>query len=89
MIRHDRPFDPSSKPLAVYEREGGRPPQYAMWHLATRMLVRDARQPYAPVEFCERVGAGAPWRTAFRRSFGVSVDDFYARFAAARVALAP
>jgi hypothetical protein len=92
-IRHEHPFDPGSKALRTYEREGGRPPQYALWHLAIRSLLREAarngavpgtRRHQALRRFCERVGAGMPWRAAFLRSFGISVVEFYARFEAAR-----
>jgi hypothetical protein len=34
--------------------------------------------------YCERVGNGMAWRTAFALSFGESVDAFYARFEAYR-----
>jgi hypothetical protein len=92
-IRRARPFDPSSNALRTYERAGGRPPQYALWHLAIRALLREAvrtgaaprsRRHTALRAFCERVGAGHPWRAAFLRSFGISVADFYARFERAR-----
>ena len=35
--------------------------------------------------YCERVGNGVPWRTAFAQAFGESVDSFYSRFEAYRV----
>lgn len=34
--------------------------------------------------YCERVGNGMAWRTAFAQSFGESVDSFYSRFEAYR-----
>jgi hypothetical protein len=92
-ISRDRPFDPGSRPLPVYEREGGRPPQYALWHLAIRFLLRAAvdagaapaaRPEVALGEFCERVGAGRPWRAAFAESFGLRTAELYARFEASR-----
>jgi hypothetical protein len=92
-IMHERPFDPGSRPLPVYEREGGRPPQYALWHLAIRFLLRaavdagaapPARPEIALRAFCERVGAGRPWRVAFAQSFGLRTAEFYARFEASR-----
>ena len=92
-ISRDRPFDPGSRPLPVYEREGGRPPQYALWHLAIRFLLRaavdagaapPARPEVALRAFCERVGAGRPWRAAFAESFGLRTAEFYARFEASR-----
>lgn len=92
-IRRERPFDPSSRPLPVYEREGGRPPQYALWHLAVRFALDEAvkahvaprsRPELALRAFCERVGAGTPWRRAFAASFGLAPVAFYARFEATR-----
>jgi len=92
-IRRDRPFDPGSRRLSFYEREGGRPQQYALWHLAIRSLLRAAvrsgeaaaRRPEATLtRFCERVGAGRPWRAAFAESFGLRTAEFYARFEASR-----
>jgi hypothetical protein len=92
-IRRERPFDPGSKTLRTYERAGGRPPQYALWHLAIRSLLREAvRNGAAPRTgrqgalrtLCAQVGAGLPWRAAFLRSFGISVAEFYARFEAKR-----
>jgi hypothetical protein len=92
-IRRERPFDPGSRKLRHYEREGGRPPQYALWHLAIRSLLRTAvansaapaaRPQLALRAFCAGIGAGVPWRAAFLRSFGLSVEEFYARFEAVR-----
>lgn len=97
-IRNDRPLGSGVGRLAAYERGDGRDQQYALWHLAVRMLVRRAAAaraapPSAPevslVRFCKRVGAGQGWRAAFRRSFGLSVGDFYAAFARARRHPAP
>jgi hypothetical protein len=83
-------FDPNLQPLQAYEREGGRDPEYALWHLATRRLLREAvatgsapskRPEMALRRFCRRVGKGTPWRAAFRRSFGLTTDAFYTEFA--------
>jgi hypothetical protein len=88
-IRRDGAFDPQSEPLRHYERGGGRTAQYSRWHAAIRSLMRTAvatgAAPAAVPEvslrvFCERVGAGVAWRTAFARSFGLSLEEFYARF---------
>ncbi|MGH2978253.1 MAG: hypothetical protein ACRDLQ_01275 [Solirubrobacterales bacterium] len=88
-IARDGAFDSHSEPLRHYERAGGRTPQYALWHAAMRSLLREAvangaapaaRPETALREFCERVGRGVPWRTAFARGFGLSPADFYARF---------
>jgi hypothetical protein len=92
-IRSDGAFDPNLLPLRAYEREGGRDPEYALWHFAIQRLlaravadgVAPARRPeVALVRFCDRVGAGRAWKSAFRRSFGVSVERFYASFEALR-----
>jgi hypothetical protein len=88
-IRDSGAFDKNLEPLQAYETAGGRDPEYALWHLAVRRLLREAvafrttparRPELALRRFCDRVGAGRPWRAAFARSFGVSVDRFYARF---------
>jgi hypothetical protein len=80
-------------PLSAYERGNGADREYALWHLAVRRLLRaavtDGAAPRARPEislrrFCERVGAGVGWRTAFARSFGESVGEFYAQFEAFR-----
>jgi hypothetical protein len=89
-IRRDGAFDVANGPLRRYEREGGRTPQYAQWHLAVRgLLARPAARPGAAahpdsalLRFCEQVGAGRPWRGAFLTAFGRSAFDFYARFEA-------
>ena len=92
-IRREGDFDANRRPLRAYEREGGRPPQYALWHLAIRALLRGATRngaaPQARPEvalrgFCRQVGEGTPWRTAFARSFGLPPAGFYARFEAVR-----
>ena len=96
-IRGDGALDPNLEPLRAYEHDGGRDPEYALWHLAVRrLLVEAASRGLAPANrpelalrhFCVRVGAGAWWRTAFARSFGLPVDDFYAQFERTRRASA-
>jgi hypothetical protein len=85
-IRQDGAFDPNLLSLEAYEREGGRDPEYSLWHFAVERLVARAvadgaapakRPQVALTRFCERVGAGRTWKAAFRRSFGVSVERFY------------
>lgn len=82
-------FDPNLESLARYEREGGRDAEYALWQLAVGQLLRHAvsagAAPMARPEralglFCSRVGRGQRWRTAFARSFGLSVHSFYTGF---------
>lgn len=86
-IRDDGAFDPNLLPLEAYEREGGRDPEYALWHFAVERLLAtavasgavSARHPQVALErFCARVGEGRPWKAAFRRSFGLPVGRFYA-----------
>jgi hypothetical protein len=86
-------FDPNLEPLRRYETDGGRDPEYALWHLAVKRLlavaVRDgtaaASRPERALErFCGRIAVRIPWRIAFARSFGISTDRFYERFEAAR-----
>jgi hypothetical protein len=96
-IRMDGAFDSNLEPLPKYERDNGREPEYALWHLAIAHLLREAvatraapaaRPEIALRRFCARVGAGRPWRAAFARSFGLPVGEFYTRFEAARRVLA-
>jgi hypothetical protein len=81
--------DAGPRPLSTYERSGAGAgdPAYALFHLATRHLDAQAPRPSALMDFCRAVGTGSPWRTAFTGAFGISVDDFYASFEAARPAL--
>jgi hypothetical protein len=92
-IRTDGAFDSNLEGLPKYERDNGREPEYALWHLAIVHLLREAvaaraapatRPEIALRRFCARVGAGRPWRAAFARSFGLPVGEFYARFDLAR-----
>jgi hypothetical protein len=88
-IRDNGAYDRNLEPLQAYETDGGRDPEYALWHLAVRRLLHRAvetgtaaarRPELALRHFCDRVGTGQPWREAFGRSFGLSVASFYARF---------
>jgi hypothetical protein len=93
-IRGSGAFDPNLEPLRAYETDGGRDPEYALWHLAVRRLLAHAvatgaaparRPELALRRFCDRVAARRPWRRAFREAFRISTDRFYARFEAARL----
>jgi hypothetical protein len=88
-IRGAGAFDTNLEPLRDYERDGGRGPEYALWHFAVRRLLGDAvgagvaspaRPEVALRQFCVRIAHRVAWRTAFRRSFGLPVDRFYSRF---------
>ena len=92
-IRGDGALSQGLEPLRAYERGDGRDREYALWHLAVRLLLREAvaaraappaRPERSLVRFCERVGRQASWRDAFARSFGVRVNEFYRDFEAAR-----
>jgi hypothetical protein len=93
-IRAGGAFDTGLQPLAGYEIADGRDREYALWQLAVRWLLdvavgtgaAPAGHPETSLlRFCERVGRGRSWRTAFRRSFGLPVTTFYSRFESARV----
>jgi hypothetical protein len=95
-IRADGALDTNLEPLSRYEHDGGRDAEYALWHLAVQRLlggavaagVAPARRPEAALgRFCDRVGRGRPWRTAFRQSFGVAPGRFYVRFERRRAEL--
>ena len=81
--------DADLDPLPAYERSGagGGDAAYALFHLATRQLDAQAARPSALMDFCRAVGGGRPWRDAFAEAFGMPVDEFYDRFAAARPGL--
>jgi hypothetical protein len=92
-IRVRGAYERGLNPLPAYERGDGADREYALWHMAVRRLVHVAvRAGAAPPDrpeislkrFCERVGGGLDWRSAFDRSFGEPVGAFYADFAAFR-----
>ena len=93
-IRGGGAFDTGLQPLPGYEVADGRDREYALWHQAVRWLLDVAvgagAAPAAHPEtsllsFCERIGRGHSWQTAFRRSFGLPLTAFYSRFESARV----
>ena len=72
-------------PLSAYERTGADGDgAYALFTTATRYLDAQAPRPSALMNFCRSVGDGQPWHEAFEQAFGLSVEDFYERFAQAR-----
>lgn len=81
--------DPGLRPLRAYERGGASVGDgaYALFHLGTRYLDDLAPRPDAMLDFCRRAATGTAWREAFAAAFGVTVDDFYARFERDRPAL--
>ena len=61
-------------------------PYNVSWFAVDRVLAPGSQAPLRA--YCERVGNGQPWRTAFAAAFGESVDSFYSRFEAARAEFA-
>jgi len=57
-------------------------PYNVSWLAVDRVLAPGSQA--ALRGYCERVGNGVAWRTAFAQAFGESVDSFYARFEAYR-----
>ncbi|HEX4743253.1 MAG TPA: hypothetical protein VFW12_01125 [Candidatus Limnocylindria bacterium] len=57
-------------------------PYNVSWLAVDRVLAPGSQAPLRA--YCERVGNGQPWRTAFTAAFGESVDSFYSRFEAYR-----
>lgn len=57
-------------------------PYNVSWLAVDRVLAPGSQA--ALRSYCERVGNGQPWRTAFAGAFGESVDSFYSRFEAYR-----
>ena len=77
----ERGEGPVTEPLATFERQGGGDRQYAMWAEAVERLVALAPGGERALgRYCERIGGGASFRAAFRPAFGLSLEDFYARF---------
>ncbi len=88
-IRAGGAFEPQVGPLRLYERRGGGDPEYALWHLAVRdLLRRTGRGPLALRRVCAEVGRGRSWSQAFTAVFGLDVGSFYGAFEAARPAYA-
>ena len=58
-------------------------PYNVSWLAVDRVLAPGSQAPLRG--YCERVGNGMAWRTAFAQAFGESIDSFYARFEAYRV----
>lgn len=77
----------SSTPLSALEVRAGRPfGAYDLYALAVDYLVR-ARNPATLSTYLEAIGRGTPWRDAFATTFGLTIESFYAEFAAYRQTL--
>ncbi|GLY16795.1 hypothetical protein Kisp01_38100 [Kineosporia sp. NBRC 101677] len=74
--------DPDLDQLRAYENGGAviGDAAYALFHIATRHLDALAPKASAMMDFCRSVGRGQPWHDAFEQAFGLTVDNFYARF---------
>lgn len=80
-------FNADLRPLQTYERAIGGDAEYALAARAVGELVKRAG-PGSLVTFCEQVGQGVAWRTAFEDVFGVGVTEFYSSFERQRTAQA-
>ena len=60
----------------------------ALGYFAVKWLVERAGEP-ALFDFYEQQPTDGNWRRPFRAAFGISVEDFYEEFEAARAALVP
>ena len=83
-IRRFGAFSPRIGPLVRYEQGNGGDAEYARWHLAVRDLLRRTHSsPADEMRFCRRAGRGSAWHAAFRQTFGIDVESYYAAFARA------
>ena len=66
--------------LADYERSSEQAGDaYGLFHLGTKVLFEKVESPRAFADFCRATASGTDWRSAFERSFGVTVGEHYAR----------
>lgn len=88
-VRVSRPLDP----LENFETaggpmfRGGGGEAYTLGFLATEYLANAAGIDVVKHDFWAALKPGTDWHTVFANSFGVSVDQFYADFAAYRATL--
>ncbi len=74
-------------PLIALEVRAARPVgAYDIYSLAVDFLLR-GREPASLSAYLEAIGRGTPWRDAFATTFGMTVEAFYAEFAAYRQTL--
>jgi hypothetical protein len=77
----------ASTPLSALEVRAARPDgAYDIYALAVDFLLR-GRDPASLSAYFESIGRGTPWRNAFSATFGLSLESFYAEFAAYRQTL--
>lgn len=84
--RFEKRWIASARYVPLRELESSFPndtsPYNVSWLAVDRVLAPGSQASLR--SYCERVGNGQPWRTAFAAAFGESVDSFYARFEAYR-----
>jgi hypothetical protein len=73
-------FASDLEPLANYERHMSGDAQYALAYRAIADLVKRTGSVKSLYAFCNAVGKGTNWRTAFESAYGIPVSDFYAQF---------
>lgn len=72
-------FDDDLELLASYERSIRGDPEYALAYRAIADLVERSGEA-SLYTFCQQIGQGTNWHSAFESAYGVSVEDFYAVF---------
>ena len=84
--RFEKRWVASARYVPLRELESAFPndtnPYNVSWLAVDRVLAPGSQAPLR--SYCERVGNGQPWRTAFAAAFGESIDSFYSRFEAYR-----
>jgi hypothetical protein len=77
----------ASTPLSALEVRAARPDgAYDIYALAVDFLLR-GRDPASLSAYLEAIGRGTQWRDSFAATFGVTIESFYADFAAYRQTL--
>ena len=77
----------ASTSLSALEVRAARPEgSYDIYALAVDFLLR-ARDPASLSAYLEAIGRGTPWPEAFAATFGLTLESFYAEFAAYRQTL--
>lgn len=86
-IKQAKATDAPLSQLETYAQMHAVPAAYGWLFAACDYLASRAGGLPAFLDYWRRIGAGTPWRDAFQQSFGRSVDQFYAEFAAYRATL--
>ncbi|HEU4321983.1 MAG TPA: hypothetical protein VFS21_02435 [Roseiflexaceae bacterium] len=77
-------FSDKLGPLASYEKRISGDAAYALAYRAIVDLVQRGGGEASLYRFCEQVGRGEAWRTAFEDAYGISVENFYTHFEGTR-----